>query len=328
VFNCEEYIFSAMDSILKQTYCDFELIVINDASNDGTMEVVNSIVDSRIKIINLEINCGIVTALNKGLEVSRGEFIARMDADDISLPTRLATQVQYLDAHPQVGLIGCWIKGFGENIDSFIHRYPLLDEEIKCRLLFENSFAHSTILFRKSILDVNGLKYDTNFQYVEDWNLWSQLSRYTKFSNIPTPLVEYRIAEKGKKYREFQHSQKEKLISKNLFTANFPYREIDIDRPSVDRGSLKKLASYLCELREANAESHAFKPHIFERQLSWIWVRSCMGLGKIGFFYSLYDNKKYHLNISSYDILNVILCMVRFRFSDFIFLKMNNWIRR
>jgi glycosyltransferase involved in cell wall biosynthesis len=327
VFNCEEYIFFAIHSMLRQTYSDFELIVINDASTDGTINILNSIYDARIRILNLKKNSGIVSALNAGLDISRGEFIARMDADDISQPERLAAQVQYLENHTEVGLVGSWIRCFGNGIQTFTHRYPLANDEIKCYLLFENPFAHSTVLFRKSLIDKHQLKYDPDYQYVEDWKLWAQMKRHTKFANLPVALVKYRVNEKSDKYREFQNTQKQKVITKNCFDVNFPYTAFNFDMPNKNREALIECAGYLYELRRANLDCQSFKLRVFEGELSRLWVRSCLSLGKIGLLYSFYYNKKYHLNISSIDIFLNLARILKFRFLDKVISKFDNLMR-
>lgn len=117
VYNAQEYIREAIDSILNQTFSDFEFIIINDGSTDNSVEIIKNYNDPRIVLVDNTENKGLVSVLNQGLQLAQGEYIARMDADDISLPNRFMEQVNYLDKHPQVGILGAWFHIFGDKIN-------------------------------------------------------------------------------------------------------------------------------------------------------------------------------------------------------------------
>lgn len=191
-YNAEKYLREAIDSILAQTYTDFEFIIINDGSTDRTREIILSYDDPRIIYLENEHNSGICITLNRGLDAARGRYIARMDADDISLPQRFAKQVAYLDAHPEVGVLGTDIEVFGEDIATYTFTQLHTPEECQAGLLFNSCFAHPTVMMRKTVLDANNLRYNDNFRGLEDYELWWQTSKYTKLNNLAAPLLRYR----------------------------------------------------------------------------------------------------------------------------------------
>jgi glycosyltransferase involved in cell wall biosynthesis len=192
VYNGEKYIDEAMNSILAQSIPDFELLVVNDGSSDGTRKIVDAHVqrDSRIVLYSTP-NRGIVSALNFGLEKARGEFIARMDADDIAVPDRF--QIQLAELTRDATLVACGgdsIK-FGE-VSGRV-RFPRGDLMCKACLLFGPCFGHPTVMMRGHALRQLGLRYELTYEYAEDYRLWSLLARHGKFSNVGTPLIQHRI---------------------------------------------------------------------------------------------------------------------------------------
>lgn len=191
-YNAEAHLKEAIQSILDQTYLNFELLVINDGSTDQTREIISSFTDSRIQLIDNPHNLGLITTLNKGLQQAKGTYIARMDADDIALPHRLATQVTFLDSHPGVGLCGSWIRTFGSG-HSYVDRLPVHHEQILCRMLFTNPIAHPTVMFRRDILEHHHLAYDPQYPHAEDYAFWVSWSKISTLANIPTVLLYYRI---------------------------------------------------------------------------------------------------------------------------------------
>ncbi|HNJ61200.1 MAG TPA: glycosyltransferase [Chitinophagales bacterium] len=191
-YNAENYVKEAIQSILEQTYSDFEFVIINDGSTDKTLEIIQSFDDKRIRIIN-EGKFGYYKAKRRLIEEAKGKYIAIMDADDIADKNRFEAEVDFLDKHPDFGLVGTnatWIdkdnKPFGKGFN-----FSYSPEELKCRLLFHNCFVHSSVLIRKSILD----KYQLNYREKasEDLDLWVQISRYIEVKNIPKKLIKYRI---------------------------------------------------------------------------------------------------------------------------------------
>lgn len=189
VYNCANYVAEAIQSILNQTFGDFELIIIDDQSTDQTREVVTSFDDPRIRLIIKPKNSGYSTSLNMGLELARGRFIARMDGDDISASERFKKQVCFLNQNPQIALCGTWyeIISTKEKIT-----YPTNHEAIKVALLDYCVIGHPTVMFRKSFLDANDLKYNTDFEPAEDYELWSRIIAFGEVANIPEVLLQYR----------------------------------------------------------------------------------------------------------------------------------------
>lgn len=191
VYNGEQFLHEATNSILTQTFADFEFLIINDGSTDSTVEIINSFQDERIRLINNKKNLGIVTSLNKGLTLARGKYIARMDADDIALPYRLEKQVDFMDNHPEIGVSGSWVKTIGKYPNQ-IHKFPTDPELLKCILLFRSPIAHPSVIIRKDTLLKNDLKYNINRNCAQDYDLWIRCTQITKLSNIAQVLLLYR----------------------------------------------------------------------------------------------------------------------------------------
>ena len=191
VFNAEKSIVLISKSILNQTYKNFEFIIINDGSTDSTIDKLRCLKDDRIKIFSYKKNKGIVHALNYGLTKCQGAYIARADADDFSLSTRLEKQVNFLDVNPSYGACGTFQKIIFRNSHS-INTTAIKDAQIRTSLLFGTTMLHSTMMIRKSTLDKLGrMPYKEKFKYCEDYKLWVDLSKITKMYNIPQVLCHY-----------------------------------------------------------------------------------------------------------------------------------------
>ena len=201
VYNGEQHLATALESILAQTFEDFEFLIINDGSTDETDTILRSYTDPRIQIIENEQNLGLIESLNRGLDMAKGEYVARMDSDDISLPTRLATQVAFMDAHPDIGVCGAWIRIMGERD---VAKYFADPEDIAASLLFTTSLAHPSVMLRQSVLREFGLRYDESYPHSEDYALWCALSQHTKLANIPRILLEYRVHAKSVSHEEIE----------------------------------------------------------------------------------------------------------------------------
>lgn len=217
VYNSVVFIKDSIESILNQSYKNFEFLIIDDGSTDGTTEILKRIKDKRIKIVYNKSNLKLVKSLNKGIDIASGKYIVRMDADDISLPYRLERQIEFMENNPNIGICGTWTRNFGKNSDLNI--YPITDKEIKTRMLFKCSFSHPSVIMRKSLLDKYALRYSEEFLYAEDYELWLRSSRFLNFANIPEILLKYRVGN-GNVSNIFSEKQNELtriLCKKNLY---------------------------------------------------------------------------------------------------------------
>src|SRR6266540_3032517 len=167
MYNGEVYLREAIDSILDQTLTDFEFLILNDGSSDRSPDVVRSYADPRIRLVENEAQMGLVYTLDRGLDLARGTFIARMDCDDCSLPDLLARQVAFLNDHPEVGVCGAWMEAIGARA-GYIWRYPTDPERIRCSLLFESALAHPSVMMRRDLLERFELRYSMAYQHAED----------------------------------------------------------------------------------------------------------------------------------------------------------------
>jgi glycosyltransferase involved in cell wall biosynthesis len=198
VYNAARFLREAVDSILSQTYDDFELIVVDDSSSDTSLSIARAIGDDRIQIIAHADNQGAARSRNDAMVAARGEFIAIMDADDVSSPFRLERQVGFLDTHPKVGLVGC---GVYDNIDVdgsvlYTSYLPLDNETIQKTLVERWCFLHPSIMFRKALLDRVG-GYRPEFDVAEDHDFILRLLEHSEARNLEERLVSYRINPKG-----------------------------------------------------------------------------------------------------------------------------------
>lgn len=197
VYNGKTYLREAISSILNQTFTDFEFLIIDDGSTDDSAAIIHSYTDPRIRYVSNGQNKGLHYSLNRGLELAEGIYIARMDCDDRSLPTRLETQVAFMDSHLDISVCGTWVETIGDKA-GFVKKYFTNPEDIHASLLFNTSIAHPSVLMRKSVFSENNLTYDTGFKYFEeDYNLWVELARVGKLANIPNVLFFYRIHKKS-----------------------------------------------------------------------------------------------------------------------------------
>jgi glycosyltransferase involved in cell wall biosynthesis len=192
VFNGEKYLKQSIESILNQRFRDFEFLIINDGSSDGSLEIISSYTDSRIRLVSNETNKGLVYALNRGLELASGEYIARMDCDDISKKSRLSVQVSFMDHNTSIGACGSYYSVMRGNKRATAD-FPMHAEEIKCFLLFNSPIAHPTAMIRTILIRQHQLCYSSEFVHAEDYDFWSRLSGLSELSNIPKVLVDYRL---------------------------------------------------------------------------------------------------------------------------------------
>lgn len=193
LYNTEKFLNEAIDSILQQTFRDFEFIIIDDASTDSSIKIVQSYTDPRIVFVEKKQNTGYTESLNMGLQMATGKYIARMDSDDIAILTRFKKQVEVLNANPDIAVCGTWFQLMGD--DNRIIKHPAHFDEVKVAMLQYCAIGHPTAMVRKAVLDKHQLSYDSCFEPAEDYQLWTQISNVAKLSNIPEVLLKYRLHE-------------------------------------------------------------------------------------------------------------------------------------
>jgi len=247
--------------------------------------------DQRIILIKNRTNIGLVGTLNKGFSIAQGKYIARMDQDDISLPRRLEDQVSFLEANPDVGICGTGIiiKGW---LSNEMRTFPIDDASIKAKLLFCSPFAHPTVMIRKAILENGVDTYNPEFCYAEDYALWFRYSRCTKFANLKSCMLEYRIHSSNISI-VFQREQKRKSweIQKKMlgkFGFFFSDEQLDI-HSSMTLGnyersqlSLEEIESWLLTLKEINEKTQSYSIPEFNKILTEQWYEMCCGMTNLG----------------------------------------------
>lgn len=194
VYNGARYLNEAIDSVLSQSFRDFEFLIVDDCSNDNSSQILHEYAqrDIRVRIITNEFNLGLTKNLNKMIKEAKGEYLARFDCDDISLPDRFKEQVAYLDSHPKCALISLWadvIDGQGRYLRTI--KYPTTNEELQKVLIRYNPFFHPGVMMRKSAAVDVGL-YDENWRFAQDYEFFFRIAKKYELGNVPMILLKYR----------------------------------------------------------------------------------------------------------------------------------------
>jgi glycosyltransferase involved in cell wall biosynthesis len=274
VFNGGKFIAEAVQSILDQTFKDFELIIINDASTDNTLDIVSSFNDSRINIINNAENLRVVKSLNKGLKIATGEFIARMDGDDIAHPLRFEKQLAYMAQHSDVDVCATQVKVFGSQ--NYVTRQYEQHEFVKASLLFLNNIIHPSVMFRRSAFAQNDLSYDESYDNAEDYALWVKIINQHTFAILPDVLLQYRIhnsnvsVQKADNWDVLQRVNfriyKQMLVNIGLYpTVAELENHIQIGFGNARSENFTAYVMWLENLIEANKKTHYFDEEALKR---------------------------------------------------------------
>jgi glycosyltransferase involved in cell wall biosynthesis len=197
VYNGEKFLRESIESILDQTFKDFEFLIIDDASTDSSKEIILSYSNPRIRLVENATNLGLTKSLNIGLKLAQGEFVARMDSDDVSLPERLEKQIAFLDKHPDFALAGSSSETIDENGNVIrLNQESFSPEEIFYRLHFGNVFPHASVMFRKGAVGSIG-GYDETFLQAQDFDLWNRLSKKFPIGKLDDILIRWRDSKRN-----------------------------------------------------------------------------------------------------------------------------------
>lgn len=236
VYNGSNFVGAAVDSILAQTFTDFELLVVDDASTDSSAAILSRYRDPRIRIIRNESNCGLTRSLNIGLAVVRGELLARHDADDVAYPRRLERQVVFLDSHPEIALVGTQVRNIGPRgeVLRVRTRKPVTSEGIEWDMMFAAPFVHSSVMCRTAVLRDELGGYDETFLTSQDVEAWSRLVVVARVANLDEQLLDFRSHPQSvseRKYSATNVRRVESVLLRNVErstgvcaeTAEWPY---------------------------------------------------------------------------------------------------------
>lgn len=276
-YNVEKYIGKAIESILQQTFEDFEFIIIDDASTDKTHDIICTYHDKRIILIRNQMNLGVASCINKGLSIANSEFVARMDSDDISKPDRFKKQIDFMYANSKLGISGSHMEIIDDKGNLMKeHHKKIGDDAIKINLFFgHTSLAHPSIIIRKKILDKYHLRYDTAFRYAEDYDLYCRCSYFMALDNYPESLVQYRIHSDSvsQKYPSEQIIDAQTALYLHLRRLRLPFSLEDFKRhtqfafsdESKINSSIQEISNWIDYLYIWNEKNNMFNRMLFEQ---------------------------------------------------------------
>lgn len=311
VYNGELYLKEAIESILNQSFKDFEFLIINDGSTDSSEEIIKSYRDSRIRLVNNERNLRLIATLNKGLELARGEYIARMDCDDISHPKRLEKQVKKMNSDESIAICGTGFKVIGKH---GLKPLILTDfKSIRNYLHIDNCMVHPSVMMRKSILQKNHYYYDPLYTHVEDYELFVRISKNHKIVNLNKNLLYYRLSPNGisrqfsqEQYERTFHLSEQALQNKGILFNRKPYMKLQLQKTEVLQAQQEI---------KAILTSSACNDYDINEILGFLWLDICTrgtghGLWILKTFYSFKE-----LNVGNLPKLNqiyfIIKCLIK-----------------
>ena len=289
VYNGEKYVREAFQSILDQTFEDFELIVIDDGSTDNSFEILSQFKDPRIRLLRNEKNQGIIFTLNKAISEAKGEFLARMDADDISDPKRFAVQLSFLEKNPSVGVCGTMMKLVNSN--KIQKRRFFEPESVKAAFLMTNQLVHPSVMMRRDLFSTSEI-YSDIYPHAEDYALWISLLPKTKICVLHEVLLNYRT-HANQVSRIHTTIQKESVGKAQQML--FDYLGIETDEAErklhlslfheqyeASPQYLIAIEKWLLKLLSANQKTKFFNTEVFAAVIGEWWFRVNQELGTAG----------------------------------------------
>lgn len=284
VYNASAFLPAAIQGILHQSFTDFEFLIINDGSTDQSVAAIEKFSDSRIRLLHNVSNLGVVATLNRGLELARGEYVARMDADDICMPERLQRQVEFMDANLEVGVCGSWLEAF-DGTATTLWSPPTEDEEIKASLLFESVIYHPTVMMRMNVLSASATRYDETYPHAEDYELWSRISGSCRFANIGAVLLQYRLHDQsvGRRKADMQSESAGRVRRRFLCGLGIEPSEAEFEvhdaistwRIEEDLHFLERAHCWLLKVHQSNEKHGLVARQALNKALSRRWYEIC-----------------------------------------------------
>ena len=285
VFNRQDFVGTAIESILAQTYTDFEFIIFDDGSTDDSLKIIQSYRDPRIRVVSGKGNRKLVPPLNDAIKMARGRYLARMDSDDISLPRRFEYQINFLEKHPDIDVCGGFFRTLGGGF-NFVQTYPIKHDDIKLALMFFCAFANPTTMVRRTAILQKAIFYDEDFLYAEDYDFWSRMSASgCTFYNIPEVLLRYRVGhlhiftEHGGRQQQLTHQ----IVARNLVDFGLPEQTVQpLLRDTYTLETLKEAIRIFEMLPDVNRRRNVYSSKAFDDMISLAKLRFVAEQSKLG----------------------------------------------
>lgn len=293
VYNREQYVGEAIESILAQTFSDFEILLVDDGSTDSSVNRIRSYSDPRIRLVCNERNLGIPKTRNKGVELARGQYMAMLDSDDRAYPSRLEKQVAFLDNHPEYAQVGSWCRMMDKDgrLLKKIKRQPVLSDDIHAQFLFRCAMSNRSIMARTAILQEYG--YRNDFPRCQDYELHVRLTKHYKVGNLPECLVYGRIHPQQitGQTPDLGDEKKQEIISTQLQELGVTFSPDDF-HPHLTLSRMRKsefipdgdyltwARAWLLRLQQANTRTHRYAEPAFSSALGEKWLQACWAARK------------------------------------------------
>ncbi|HLP19728.1 MAG TPA: glycosyltransferase [Chitinophagales bacterium] len=292
VYNGASYLASAIDSILGQTFTDFELVIINDGSTDNSEEIIKRYKDPRIRYVNNEVNLKLIATLNKGIALCNGKYIARMDADDISEPDRFLLQHTFMESHPEVALCGSWFQPIGA-ISAGPVKYTGSHDAIMMKMLYQCHFCHPSVIWRKAMIETMDPWFDASFIHAEDYEFFSRIGEKFKVANIQQVLLHYRYHAGSVSVQNKSTQVNNSIVIKKRMFGKMGLKATEADLllyQSIEQHEYVKSLDYLQrshalleKMCEANNHSNYFNQQFVKKYLAQLWFNVAYNLTGLGF---------------------------------------------
>ncbi len=293
VYNSAPFLKEAIESILTQSFIDFEFVILNDGSTDNSKEIVLSYNDLRIIFYDGKVNVGLANIRNKGIDISKGKYLAIMDSDDIATPDRLQKQFNYLENNKNIAVCGGFFTTFGnENSVLNFNWVTQTDPEmVKINLLFDGAICQPTVMIRSNILKETGLKYESHFDPAEDYKLWVSLSKNNLVANIPDLVLKYRLSDKqiSNTKNQIQRARKFEVIKEQLKWLGITPTEAEMRihdymffaSAVLSYDYLPKIAAWINKLIQANKEFKIYNEQKLSSYLNDLYLRNKASLKQV-----------------------------------------------
>jgi glycosyltransferase involved in cell wall biosynthesis len=285
VYNAAAYVGAAIQSILAQEHDAFELLIVDDASTDGSLDVVRSFRDPRIHVLHNESNLKLAHALNRGLAEAKGDLIARMDSDDVARPDRLVRQEDFMRRAPDTGASGSWVSVFGVG-RRFVLPYLCRPDSVAAFALFDSPVCHPSVILRRSVLQQHALCFDPGFNPSEDYDLWERLLRVSRMANLNAVLLDYRVHARsmtrsdwgrmdmmGGQIVERQFQRHGVVLTADALAF---HRRLSVGAGLSDAEELQRAERWLTELAGHRGLREAFPNQGIEEAVGLVWFRACL----------------------------------------------------